>query len=245
MIKIPLTKLLFLDIETVGLCRDYSECEAKYPKIAKQFDGYFDWFLKRFPEDKLEFQSSDEKANQLDMYNHVFKKRAALTPEFAKIICVSVAFVTDNGEIKKQTLSDHDERKLLHDVQKMLNKTAALDYYLCGHNLKNFDVPMMAKRMMINGLRPANILPSFDTKPWEVKVLDTKEIWQYGAYTSIGSLDLMCTCLDVESSKLGEITGDIVHHAYWEENRLKEICEYCERDVLVLIEIINKLKSLE
>jgi len=41
MIKIPLTKLLFLDIETVGLCRDYSECEIKYPKIAKQFEGYF------------------------------------------------------------------------------------------------------------------------------------------------------------------------------------------------------------
>jgi len=242
MIKQPLVKLLFLDIETVGLCKNYTDCNTNFPKIAKQFAGYFDWFQKRFPEDAIACQNME---NIEDKYNYVFEQRAALSPEFAKIVCVSVAYVTDQGEIRKQTYSGHDEKELLINVQKMLNYFNNLDFYLCGHNLKNFDVPMLAKRMMINGLRPAALLPSFDTKPWEVKVLDTKEVWQYGAYTSIGSLDLMCTCLDVESSKLGEITGDKVHYAYWYEDRLTEICDYCERDVLVLVKIINKLKSLK
>jgi len=53
MIKIPLPKILFLDIETVGLTKDYDHCKKEYPKIAEQFDKYFDWFLKRFPEDQL------------------------------------------------------------------------------------------------------------------------------------------------------------------------------------------------
>ena len=32
---------------------------------------------------------------------------------------------------------------------------------------------------------------------------------------------------------------------YWDHNRLKEISEYCERDVDVLIDAIMKLKTLQ
>jgi hypothetical protein len=69
MIKIPLTKILFFDIETVGGCKNYTECKTNNPIIAKQFENYFDWFQKRFPEDVG--QSED----------YVFEKRAALVPE--------------------------------------------------------------------------------------------------------------------------------------------------------------------
>jgi predicted PolB exonuclease-like 3'-5' exonuclease len=156
-----------------------------------------------------------------------------------------MAFVLDNGETKMQTFSGDDEYKLLMDVRNLLDRTHKLDFYLCGHNLKNFDIPMLAKRMIINGIEPSKILPSYDTKPWEVKAIDTKEVWQYGAYTAIGSLDLMCACLDIPTPKDGEINGGMVHEAYWGQSRLKEIAEYCEKDVNVLIESIMKLKSLK
>jgi len=70
MIKIPISKILFLDIETVGCCPDFSSCQTLNPKIADQFLGYFDWFQKRFPEDSE--MSHDE----------VFQRRAPLVPEF-------------------------------------------------------------------------------------------------------------------------------------------------------------------
>jgi predicted PolB exonuclease-like 3'-5' exonuclease len=236
MIRIPITKILFLDIETVGACPDYDSCQNFNPEIASQFEKYFDWFQKRFPEDA---------SVDIDAKNFMFKRRAALVPEFAKIICVSVAFVMDNGEVKTQTFSGDDEKELLKGVQKLLERCGKLDFFLCGHNLKNFDIPMLAKRMIVNGLLPPSILPSYDTKPWEIKAIDTKEIWQYGSYTSIGSLDLMCACMDVPSSKEGEVTGDKVHEYYWEKSMLKEISEYCERDVQVLIDVIKKLKELQ
>ena len=235
MIKIPLKKILFLDIETVGIEKDYDTCVEKRPEIAKQFDKYYDWFIKRFPED----------VTDIDPKNFMFSRRAALVPEFAKIVCISVAFVMDNGTIKKQTFSGDDEKQVLKEAQSTLNKCGKLDFYLCGHNLKNFDIPMMAKRMIINNLLPPSILPSYDTKPWEIKAIDTKEVWQYGAYTAIGSLDLMCTSLEVPSPKEGDVTGDKVHDCYWNKNMLPEISAYCERDVLVLIDVIKKLKELE
>lgn len=232
MIKTPLNKILFLDIETVGSCKNLEDCRKNNPQIAQQFEKYIDWFYKRFPED-----------TNLNI-DEVFIKRTSLIPEFAKIICVSVAFILENGEVKRQTFFGDDESELLIGVQKLLDRCGRLDFYLCGHNLKNFDIPMMAKRMIINGLLPPSILPSYDTKPWEIKAIDTKEIWQYGAYTSIGSLDLLCSCIDVPSPKNGNITGENVHDSYWNGNKLSEIVEYCEKDVDVLIDIIKKLKSL-
>jgi predicted PolB exonuclease-like 3'-5' exonuclease len=239
MINIPITKILFLDIETVGCCPDFEVCQTLNSSVADQFNKYFDWFLKRFPEDNMIGES------EMEWKNEVFKKRAALVPEFAKIVCVSLAFVMDNGDIKKQSFSGDDEKVLLKECQTLLNRCGKLDFYLCGHNLKNFDIPMLAKRMIINGIMPSKLLPSYDTKPWEVKAIDTKEIWQYGSYTSIGSLDLMCSCLDIPTPKDGEVTGEKVHESYWEKQMLKEISEYCERDVVVLIDTIKKLKELK
>jgi DNA polymerase elongation subunit (family B) len=243
MINIPITKILFLDIETVGGCPDYESCQKFSPEIADQYKKYYDWFKKRFPEDHIEVPKT-KKDSEIRM-NEVFAKRAALVPEFAKIICVSMAFVMDNGEVKKQTFSGDNEKELLLQVRNLLDRCHKLDFYLCGHNLKNFDIPMLAKRMIINGILPAKLLPSYDTKPWEVKAIDTKEIWQYGAYTSIGSLDLVCSTMNIPTPKDGEISGDKVHSAYWEEQKLKEISEYCEKDVDVLVQIIKKLKELE
>jgi predicted PolB exonuclease-like 3'-5' exonuclease len=233
MINIPITKILFIDIETVGGCPDFESCERFSPEIAEQFEKYFDWFQKRFPEDIG--LTKDE----------VFKKRAALVPEFAKIVCVSMAFVTDGGDVKKQTFSKEDEKELLIQVRNLLDRCNKLDFYMCGHNLKNFDIPMLAKRTIINGILPSKILPSYDTKPWEVKAIDTKEIWQYGAYSSIGSLDLVCSTMGIPTPKDGEITGDRVHSEYWDKQNLEGISEYCEKDVDVLVEFIKRLKELK
>ena len=45
MITTPITKILFIDIETVGGCPDLDSCERFSPVIAEQFHKYFDWFL--------------------------------------------------------------------------------------------------------------------------------------------------------------------------------------------------------
>ena len=232
MISIPLTKILFLDIETVGIEPDWDSLKKNREPLSFQFENYFDWFQKRFPED------ADKGVEQM------FVNRAALVPEFSRIACVSVAFVTDGGETKMQSFSDPDEKKLLKDVQKLLHRIGNLGFYLCGHNVKGFDIPVLAKRMIMNGLLPPKILPGHDTKPWEIKALDTKELWQYGGYGSIASLELMCVCLGVESSKTMEVTGNKVHEAFWVKKDYEGIVKYCEKDVSVLIDVVSKLMTL-
>ena len=233
MINVPITKLLFLDIETVGVEPDWDSLVKNKKELSFQFENYFDWFQKRFPED----------ANK--PVGEMFVNRAALVPEFARIACVSVSFVTEKDEIKTQSFSDFDEKKLLTDVQKLLYRIGELGFFLCGHNVKGFDIPMLAKRMIMNGLIPPKILPGHDTKPWEIKALDTKDLWQYGGYGSIASLELMCVCLGVESSKNMEVTGNKVHEAFWVKKDIDGIVKYCEKDVAVLIDVIKKLIKLK
>ena len=232
MINIPLEQLLFIDIETVGVQSDWESLKKSNLELSFVFENYIDWFQKRFPED------ADKPVGQM------FVNRAALVPEFARIACVSVAFVTDKGETKMQSFSNKNEKDLLQDVQKLLRRVGELGFFLCGHNVKGFDIPMLAKRMIINGLLPPKILPGHDTKPWEIKALDTKELWQYGGYGTIASLELMCVSMGVESSKNMEVTGNKVHEAYWTNKDIKGIVEYCEKDVLVLIDVIKKITTL-
>jgi hypothetical protein len=232
MIKTSINKLLFFDLETVGVEKDFKTLKKKNAPLAKQFEAYEEWFKKRYPEDKD--LSIDE----------LFLSKAGLLPEFNKIIVASFAIILPNGKLHKQTFADDDEKTLLTGVRSLLNSCYEKEFSLCGHNIKLFDMPTLAKRMIINGLKPSPILPAYDTKPWEIKAVDTKDFWQYGNNFSIATLELMCTSLGVESSKTGEIKGENVHDSYWSKKQLKEIAEYCEKDVDVLTEVITKLDKL-
>lgn len=232
MINVPLEKILFIDIETVGCEVDYDALSKSNPKLASLFQHYESWFKKRFPEDV-----------DCDL-NTLFSTRAALVPEFSKIVTVCLGIVDQQGKFKTSIFSDENERTLLVNLRKTLFKCGELGYFLCGHNVKNFDIPTIAKRMIINDLMPPKILPTYDTKPWEVRAIDTRDVWQYGQYASISTLDLMCGVLGVESPKSEEMDGSRVHQVYWKEKNIDKINTYCEKDVVQLYDVVKKLVNL-
>lgn len=233
MLPYPKTKLLFFDLETVGEFPNLSELERNKPNLHKVFIKYQDWFIKKFPEDKD--KTIDE----------IYETRAALIPEFSKIVVASFAFLGADGKVQKQTFAMDDEKELLRKTIKLLNKVHKLDFYLCGHNIKAFDIPTLYKRMMINGFRPSSILPTAETKPWDIKALDTKEFWNGTNPFTIAQLELISTSMGCESSKGGPVTGGVVHQSYWETGILDKIAEYCEQDVQALVDLIIKFDNLE
>ena len=241
MILTPLNKLLFIDIETVGISSTYEKFKSDYPELHSIFIKNTDWFLKRFPEDGYSELSREKMFLKIEK---LFESRSALIPEFAKIICVSAGVVDKEGELKKMSYFNSDEKVLLEEVNKLLGRVNGTGFSLCGHNVKNFDIPMIAKRMMINGIKPSSILPSYDTKPWEVRAVDTKDFWQYGQFGALSSLELMCVSMGIPTPKSDEISGDKIHHLFWNENKYDLIKEYCEKDVDTVFEVVKKIKNL-
>lgn len=233
MIDLPLNKLLFFDLETVGVEKDLPTLKKNRPELARLFESYLDWFIRKYPDQ--EGKTPEE----------IFINKAALVAEFSKIIVASFSFITPNDDVHTQTFAEDDEKELLLKVRDLLNKVDKLDFYLCGHNIKFFDIPTLGKRFLTNGILPPKLLPSYETKPWEIKALDTKDIWQFGNNFGISSLDLMCVSMGIESPKTGEITGNLVHDTYWNSNGLLPISDYCEKDVNVLVKLIRKIYNLK
>lgn len=236
-------KLLFFDIETVSQYKDLDELPKEKLKL---WLSYYDNFKERVT-DKSKLSNTDKDFSvETDTKNkkEVYRQTAAFFPEFGKVACVSLGFVMKGGKTKFESFYGVDEIDILKKVRDIFNKIDSMDFDLCGQNIKNFDIPFLAKRYVINGLKTPTIFPKHDTKPWEMKVLDTKEIWSFGGKYGLSSLDLICSSLTIESPKNGDVKGDNVNTNFWVDNH-EEIKEYCEKDVKALIDIITKFNSLK
>lgn len=230
-------KLLFFDIESVSQYKDlYDMPEDKL----KMWESYYDSFRKKVTDES----KIDPIMGEKDIKREVYRQTAAFFPEFGKVACVSMAFVTKGGEVRFESFYGEDELHILTETRKVFDKIEPLGFELCGQSIKLFDIPFLGKRYFINGMKPPKLFPTHDTKPWDLRVLDTKEVWQFGNNWSLGSLDLMCSVLEIDSPKNGDVKGDNVTTNYWEGNH-EEIKEYCERDVKALVDIITKLNNLK
>ena len=50
MIDLPLNKLLFFDLETVGIEKDLPTLKKNRPELARLFESYLDWFIRKYPD---------------------------------------------------------------------------------------------------------------------------------------------------------------------------------------------------
>ncbi len=221
--KIDLSKVLFLDIETVPQ-------QESYDKLSDRIKPLWDT--------KAGFLARNEESPK-ELYN-----RAGIYAEFGKIICISVGYIRDDG-IRLKSFAGDNEHKLLSDFSELLSQ-----YYnspnqlLCAHNGKEFDFPYIARRMLINGIMLPEILNIAGKKPWEVRHLDTLELWKFGDYKNYTSLNLLTAIFDIPTPK-DDIDGSMVASVYYQEKNLDRITSYCEKDVVALIQLMRKYKNLE
>ena len=234
--KFNIDRLLFFDIESVSQYKDLYEMTERQLNM---WLSYYDNFRNRVTdESKIDSEVMGEK----EVKQEVYRQTAAFFPEFGKVACVSMAFV-NKGKVKYESFYGNDEVDILKNVREVFDKVDGLGFDLCGQNIKFFDIPFLGKRYFINGLKIPTLFPTHDTKPWDLRVLDTKDVWQMGG-RSIGSLDLICSALDIDSPKNGDVKGDNVTTNYWSGNH-EEIKGYCEKDVKALVDIITKLNNLK
>ena len=186
------------------------------------------------------FRSADQTAG--DVY-----ERAGIYSEFGKIICISVGLIKDKNPfgLRLKSFYGKDEKSLLSDFSDMLTKFSKTnrEALLCAHNGKEFDFPYIARRMIINGLIIPEILDNAGKKPWEIKLLDTMDLWKFGDYKNYTSLDLLTSILGIPTPK-DDIDGSMVAGIYYNENDLERIVRYCEKDVLAIAQVLLRFMNL-
>ncbi|WP_439181640.1 3'-5' exonuclease [Carboxylicivirga taeanensis] len=219
--------IMFLDIETVPQ-------EASFDHVSEELQGLWE---------KKSAYFRQESESAADVYG-----RAGIYAEFGKIICISVGVISARGGnriFRVKSFAGDNELVLLEDFGQMLNHFARdAQKNICGHNAKEFDFPYIARRMLINGVRLPPILDVAGKKPWEVKFLDTMDMWKFGDYKHYTSLNLLTTIFKIPSPK-DDIDGSQVASVFYEENDIDRIARYCEKDVLATAQLFLRFKGEE
>jgi predicted PolB exonuclease-like 3'-5' exonuclease len=220
---IQLDNILFLDIETVPEMEHFSELDSDFQELFAH---------------KTQYQRKDEVSTE------EFYERAGIWAEFGKIVCISVGYFTQkSGERQfRVTTFQGDEERLLLDFSNLINNHFNLpQHVMCGHNVKEFDFPFIARRMLIHGIKIPDKLNLMGKKPWEVTHLDTLELWKFGDYKHFTSLKLLTKVLGVPSPK-DDIDGSEVAKVFYKDKDIDRIATYCEKDVIAVAQIILKLR---
>lgn len=227
---IHLSDLLFIDIETVPQFSTHSLLSAPMKEL---------WQAKHNTLYNVENEPAEE----------TYLKRSGVFAEFAKIICISIGlFRYEKSEGRRifriKSFYGDDEKVLLQDFSALIKKSFdnSERFHFCGHNIREFDVPFICRRLLINSIEFPEILDRSGKRPWQTEDVDTLQLWKFGDYKHYTSLKLLAEILNIPTPK-DQIEGKDVCRVYWQENNLPLIVDYCQKDVVTVARLLLRFKG--
>ncbi len=135
-----LSNLFLLDIETVPQIEDYDLLSSSWQILWR------DKISKTVPENTSPKES--------------YKQKAGILAEFGKIVCISTAFFFDDAHkktsLKVKSIYGDNEKEILQSFVALCDKVYARTphFQFAGHNIKEFDIPYICRRMIVEVWRP-------------------------------------------------------------------------------------------
>ena len=175
---------------------------------------------------KLERRFSGSSEPTTEEYESAKSLIMGTNPYFGEIVCIGLMKTTTDGKYDTIGLTG-DEKDILSRFWKIVSGFRGL---FISFNGLSFDVPWIIKRSMKHGLKATNqsflnTKKFFKYPHWDVHVI----MADYDRFKA-ASLRLTCDHLGIPSPKEEEITAENVSVAF-KDGRIKEIKEYCLRDV--------------
>lgn len=226
--KINIENLFLIDIETVSGAQHFHLLDDEWQEL---------WSEKIFK--SLPPNTSAEE---------YYPMRAAILAEFAKVVCISIGYFKKENEqwqLRIKSFYSENENEVLNGFITALKQMHSKNpkWIFTGHNIKEFDVPFLCRRMLVNNITIPTCLDFQYMKPWETPVLDTLHLWRFGDYKHYTSLKLLAATLGVPSPK-DDIDGSKVGEVFWTEKNLERIALYCGKDVATVANVILRFKNL-
>lgn len=239
-----LCELLVYDLETSSGEKSLDELRKRDPRKAALWETKHS---KAQAKDPVKWQTPEQS----------YVDHSALSPEFSRIVCASFLHIVEESSSGKtvykgraksfydnKATSTSERELVLKPVAELLVniKRTGKTYRLCGHNIKKFDNPLLAKRMIMNEISVPHMLQMWGKKPWEIDVVDTGDLWSMGMWDQYVSLDLLCASLNLPSPK-EFMKGEYVGKAFWEDREYDKIAAYCEEDIKAAARVVHKLSE--
>jgi len=161
---------------------------------------------------------------------------ASIHGDFSKIICISMGYLTEKGDIKLKSLYGEDESKILKEFNSIIKTFRGVFIH---YNGLNFDVPTILQRMSHHLIRPSNknftFLRRFTTDPhFDLMMQYYNWDWQ-----KILPLGILAELHSVPSPK-EDLDGSEIFETY-KRGEWERLVHYCEFDVATTLNLWNKI----
>lgn len=164
--------------------------------------------------------------------------KTALDGAFGEIVVIGVA-INDEPPVlfyREDWQSADRETDILQRFNDFLrekaNKCNTVPQFI-GYNITKFDDRFIFQRSVINGVKPYYTASRQNT-------YDTMTEW--AGYGGTVSLDKLCKVLGIEQK--GEIDGSKVWQ-YVQDGKIKEVAEYCGKDVERVRQVYKRMNFME
>ncbi len=248
---------LFTDIETVRQFKADSNGIVAWPKpeLVDIYGKRFKHEIEKLKEDHEKGMLSGQAPESISFQEALdlhYAKNAALYAEWGKIVCIGMG-VFHEEKLKVKYLCGRHEKQLLLEFAAILQKITSV----VGHNVIEFDVPLICRRMIVHGIDIPKVLQTEGKYKNQIAIHDTVEMWGMTQWKYKASLALLCEVLGIESPK-GDMDGSKVGEVYWgmfdgvesdelpfekEKEALDKIGNYCIGDVIATANVFNRIKN--
>jgi len=192
--------LFMFDIETAANYPNYETFLIEDERGAKLFENKFN---------KMRWSET------YDSVGSAYLDNAGIMSTYGRIVCISVGFLEGTNK-RIKSFYGKDEREIVNSFNDLLEKIEKKNFNLCGFRIINFDIPWVLHKLHKYGIKPANIIYTYDKKPWEMRITDISADWK-GRFAWSYSFDEVAYQLGIESPK-DIICGSDVNKLYWEGN---------------------------
>jgi 3'-5' exonuclease len=178
--NVKIDDVVLIDIETASVAPNFETLDQHWQKLWEQKVA----------------KSIPENTTAADWY----LQRAGVMAEFSRIVCISMGYYVreENLKIRVKSFFDDDERKLLVDFLETIQRIEKHNSNWCfaGHNIKEFDIPFICRRMVANDIPLPTFFDFQSKKPWETNIVDTFQYWRFGDYKNYTSLNLLAAVMN-------------------------------------------------
>ncbi len=229
---VSIDKILFFDIETAPVVETMDE-------LSDEMQHLWEDKHKQLQIRQPERYAGDAATNW---------QQAGIYAEFARVVCISVGFCylgkDTEWHLRTKSFCGSDEKAILADFMELLGRFMISPYHnLCGHNIKEFDIPFVCRRALINGVTLPDCLQIAGKKPWELHFLDTMDLWKFGDNKAYTALKLLTAIFGIPTPK-DDIDGSQVAGVYYQTKDLARISVYCQKDVVATTQVFLRLNGL-
>lgn len=216
-------ELFFFDIETATEYKNFNTFLESDERGANLFKSKYE---------RTSLSGKDETVEESYINN------AGIVSTYGRIVCISFGYIDNTGEYRISSYYGDNEKEIVKSFNNLLKKIETKNFNLCGYRINYFDIPWILHKLHKYEIDPANIIYTYDKKPWDMRIVDLADDWkQKFAWTF--SFDEMCYELGVKSPK-DKIDGSMVNE-YYHNGKIELVKEYCEKDVRASIDASKKL----